>query len=170
MVQNITQELADPFGPDDQQEPETRQGELAPPVQIPTNLAGLTEQYIEVDRRVKELEIELKEQKELKARIEPVLVEQFSANRIQNQKLQTGETVYIRRDTYVSLVTGDDGGHDEAHDALRRNGLEYLVRDNVNSNQLSGWYREKLKQEEEIPQDLLPYLNISDVFRVRVRQ
>ena len=124
----------------------------------------LTEQYIEVDRRVKELEIELKEQKELKA------TDRARAGRagsrptgFRTRSSQTGETVYIRRDTYVSLVTGDDGGHDDAHDALRRNGLEYLVRDNVNSlTSYPRWYREKLKQEEEIPQDLLPYLNISD--------
>lgn len=162
------EEPVDPFG--HHEEPETTQRGLIPEGAMPVNLAELTQQYIEVDRRVKELDIELKEQKALKARIEPILVERFAANNIQNQKLTTGETVFVRRDTYVSLVTDEDGEHGEAHDALRRSGLDYLVKNNVNSLTLSAWYREKVKQEEEIPQDLLPYLNISEIFRVRVRQ
>lgn len=168
------EELAGPFGaePGDPfgAEPERVQEELAPAVEISANLADLTRQYIDADRRQKELENELKEVKAAKALMEPILVERFSASQIQNQKLQTGETVYIRRDTYVSLITDEDGSHGEAHEALRRHGLDFLVKPNVNSQQLSGWYREKLKMEEEIPQDLLPYLNIADVFRVRVRQ
>ena len=160
------EELVDPFGP--AEEPQTRQESLIPEGAMPVNLAELTQQYINTDHRKKELENELKEVKAQLARMEPVLVDRFAANNIQNQKLKSGETVFIRRDTYVSLATDDDGSHGEAHDALRRSGLEFLVKPNVNSHQLSGWYREKLKQEEEIPQDLLPYLNISDVYRVRV--
>ena len=163
------EQLPDPF-PEQPAEPATAQGTTPAVREISTNLAELTQQLTASDRRIKDLEIELKEEKAKYARIEPVVLEQFAANNMQNQKLKTGETIYIRHDTYVSLTTEEDGSREEAHEALRKNGLEFLVKDNVNSTQLSGWYREKVKQEEEIPEDLLPYLKISDVFRVRVRQ
>ena len=153
-----------------EEQPEPFAPELIPQKPIPANLAEIIQELIDCDRRIKSLDAQIKEEKALYSRLEPVLVEQFAANNMQNQKMKTGETVFVRRDVYVSLVKAEDGSLGAAHQALRDHGLGDLVRDNVNGNQLSGWYRERMKQEEEIPVEILPYLNISDIFRVRVRQ
>ena len=148
----------EPFGPE--------------PVEAPVmtgNLHDLIQAYIGCDRRIKELEVRLKEEKALKQKMQTPLLDQFAVNRIQNQKMETGETVFIHKNTQVSLRKNDAGELADAHQALRDHGLDYLVRDNVNGNQLSAWYREQMENEEEIPEELSPFLNVSNIFQVRVR-
>ena len=148
----------EPFGP-----------ETEKALPIPVNLQELTQAYIGCDRRIKELEARLKEEKALKQKMQAPLLDQFAANGIQNQKMDTGETVFIHKTTQVSLRKNDAGELADAHQALRDHGLDYLVRDNVNGNQLSAWYREQTENEEEIPEELSPFLNVSNIFQVRVR-
>ncbi len=76
---------------------------------------------------------------------------------------------YLSREVFASLAPEENGGHEEAHAALRRNGLGYMVKDGVNANTLRAYVREREGLGEEIPRDLRPSIRVTEVFRVRVR-
>ena len=137
--------------------------------EMPANLQEMVERNIELRRDNRDLKDRTDRNNAELAQLDKVIIEQFAARRIQQQKMETGETMYVQKSVYASLVRDDDGEHDGAHQALRDNGLEWLVEDKVNSNSLSGWVREQQKQESEIPEGLLPFLSISEVYRLRVR-
>ena len=136
---------------------------------LPGNLQEMVERNIELRRDNREMKDKTDRNNAELAQLDKVIIEQFAARRLQQQKMQTGETMYIQKSVYASLVRDVDGEHNGAHKALRDNGLEWLVEDNVNSASLSGWVREQKKQESEIPEGLLPFLNISEIYRLRVR-
>ena len=136
---------------------------------MPANLQEMVERNIELRRDNRDLKDRTDRNNAELAQLDKVIIEQFAARRIQKQTMDTGETMYVQKSVYASLVRDEDGEHDGAHKALRDNGLEWLVEDNVNSNSLSGWVREQRKQESEIPEGMLPFLNISEVYRLKVR-
>ena len=136
---------------------------------MPANLQEMVERNIELRRDNRELKERTDRNNAELTQLDKVIIEQFAARRLQQQKMETGETMYVQKSVYASLVRDGDGEHNGAHQALRDNGLEWLVEDNVNSASLSGWVREQRKQESEIPEGLLPFLNISEIYRLRVR-
>ncbi len=138
-------------------------------VELPANLQEMVERNIELRRDNRELKARTeKNDAELK-QLDKVIIQQFAARRLQQQKMETGETMYVQKSVYASLVHDEDGEKNGAHQALRDNGLDWLVEDNVNSSSLSGWVREQKNQESEIPEGLLPFLKISEVYRLKVR-
>ena len=144
--------------------------ELIPPErELPENLKEMVERAIELNRETRELETRVKQNRAELQRLDPVIIEQFGAAQIQQQKMQTGETIYLEKSTYTSLVADDNGDHKAAHQALIEYGPKWLVKDKVDSSSLSAWVREQHKFEIEIHQELLPFLKISDVYRVKVR-
>ena len=155
----------DPFagnGPSGENEPQP------PRTAADVRVEEVAAEMVETSNEIKELESRIKEKKARYAQLETVIVENFARMRISSMKMSTGQNVHIRKDTYASLVKDDNGSHDGAHQALRDNGLGWLVDPKVNLNSLSGWCREQEKQEQEIPESILPFLKISQVFRVRV--
>ena len=136
---------------------------------MPANLQELVERNIELRRDNRDLKEKTDRNSAEIAQLDKVIIEQFAARRLQQQKMQTGETRYVQKSVYASLVRDEDGEHDGAHKALRDNGLEWLVQDNVNSTSLSAWVREQRRQESEIPEGLLPFLNIAEIYRLKVR-
>ena len=153
----------EPFGepmPGEEPEPE-------PMTEV--TLQSLVNRMIELQRKKRERKDEEdRDNAELK-RIEPIISQQFAARQIQQQKNTEGVTVYLQREIWASLVKDEDGSLDDAHEALRSNDLGWLVQDNVNGQKLSAWVREKEKQKEEIPANLLPFLKISKPYKVKVR-
>ena len=96
-------------------------------VALPENLQELVDRDIELRRDNRELKARVeKNDAELK-QLDKIIVDQFAARRLQQQKLATGETVYVQKSVYASLVRDKDGEHNGAHKALRDNGLEWLV-------------------------------------------
>ena len=134
-----------------------------------TSLQSLVRRYIELHRRKRERRDEEKLDNAELEQLEPVIAEQFSKRQIQNQKTSSGETIYIQQEIWASLVTDEDGTKTSAHEALRKHDLEWLVEDNVNGQRLSSWVRERVRNNEEIDEDLLPFLRISKPYRVKVR-
>ena len=80
-----------------------------------------------------------------------------------------GETIYLAKEIWASLVRDEDGSVDEAHKALQEHGLGYLVQDKVDSRSLSAWVREQRREKTEIPEALLPFPKISEAYRVKTR-
>ena len=139
------------------------------PFDQPITLQDLTNRMIELHREKQDLKTRSENNSAEIKLLEPVISKRFAAQQIQQQKNMTGETVYLQRDSWTSLVQDENGSAEEAHQALREHGLAWLVKDNVNGRTLSAWVREQEKQETEIPEDLLPFLKISNAYKVKVR-
>ena len=117
--------------------------------------ARLTEERRKLEAEVKKLATDL-------AGREEMLVEEFAKAGIQNIKTSTGATVYLNREVFAKLV----GDQKKAHTALRRAGLGDFIKDTVNSQTLRAWVRE---MDEVLPKGLQPYIDITEVFRMRMR-
>ena len=117
--------------------------------------ARLTEQRRKLEAEVKRLATDL-------AAREEVLVEEFAKAGIQNIKTTAGQTLYLNREVFAKLV----GDHDEALDAFRTAGLGDFVKESVNAQTLRAYVRE---MDEELPEGLQPYIDITEVFRMRMR-
>ena len=168
MTQQTTDPTADPTADDAPVEPFSDR--LIPEErELPTNLKEIVERAIELHRETRELEARAKENRAELQRLDPVIIEQFGANQIQQQKMKGGATIFLEKSVYTSLVQDDNGEHTGAHQALMENGLDWLVKDKVESTSLSAWVREQKRLETEIPEGLLPFLKISEVYRVKVR-
>lgn len=137
--------------------------------ELPANLEGLVQRSIELRREQRDLKDRMDRNAAELKRLDPALIEQFGRLGIRSQKMISGETTYIERTLHASLVPDDDGEHRQAHAALRRHGLEWLVQDRVNAQSLSAWVREQEKLEAELPPELETFIRRSEVYRVKVR-
>ena len=81
----------------------------------------------------------------------------------------TKGTVYIHRDVVARLRKDEDGGFDQAHQALEDCGLGYMVKGNVNTSSLGAYVREREKCKEEIPLEAAQWIIKTELFRARVR-
>ena len=168
--QRMEEVMEEPFGnPMPGEETPTAGPEAPTAGSAEENLQSLVRRYIELHRRKRERRDEEKIDNAELERLEPVIAQQFAVRQIQNQKTTSGETVYVQQEIWASLVTDEDGTKTSAHEALRKHDLEWLVEDNVNGNRLSSWVRERVKNNEEIDEELLPFLKISKPYRVKVR-
>lgn len=133
---------------------------------IPTSalpsLSDLVMEYADLTEKRRDLEAQVNRLKaDLSAR-EEKLVEEFAQAGIQNIKTSTGATVYLNREIFAKLV----GDQKKAYTALRRAGLGDFIKDTVNSQTLRAWVRE---MDEVLPKGLQPYIDITEVFRMRMR-
>jgi len=94
--------------------------------------------------------------------LEERLVEEFGQAGIQNIKTSAGQTVYLNREVFAKLV----GDQKKAYTALRRAGLGDFIKDTVNAQTLRAWVKE---MDEVLPKGLQPYIDITEVFRMRMR-
>ena len=117
--------------------------------------AQKTEQRRKLDAESKRLATEI-------AALDEKLVEAFAQAGIQNIKTAAGQTVYLNREVFAKLV----GDHKKALTAFRRAGLADFVKATVNANTLRAYVRE---MDEVLPKGLQPYVDITEVFRMRMR-
>ena len=117
--------------------------------------ADLTEQRRKLEAEVKKLATDL-------AAREERLVEEFGQAGIQNIKTAAGQTVYLNREVFAKLI----GDHKKALTAFRRAGLADFVKETVNAQTLRAYVRE---MDEVLPKGLQPYVDITEVFRMRMR-
>ena len=117
--------------------------------------AQKTEQRRKIDAESKRLATDI-------AALDEKLVEAFAQAGIQNIKTKTGQTVYLNREVFAKLI----GDHKKALTAFRRAGLGDFVKETVNANTLRAYVRE---MDEVLPRGLQPYVDITEVFRMRMR-
>jgi len=117
--------------------------------------AQKTEQRRQLDAESKRLATEI-------AALDEQLVEQFAQAGIQNIKTKTGQTVYLNREVFAKLI----GDHKKALTAFRRAGLADFIKETVNANTLRAYVRE---MDEVLPRGLQPYVDITEVYRMRMR-
>ena len=117
--------------------------------------AQKTEQRRKLDAESKRLATEI-------AALDARLVDEFAKTGIQNVRTAAGQTVYLNREVFAKLV----GDHKKALTAFRRAGLADFVKETVNANTLRAYVRE---MDEVLPKGLQPYVDITEVFRMRMR-
>ena len=132
-------------------------------------LETLQDRYIELNREYRDLKSREKANLAERNAIEPVIAARYAALQIQQQNNMRDETICLAKEIWASLVQDKDGSTDEAHKALQEHGLGYLVQDKVDSRSLSAWVREQRREKTEIPEGLLPFLKISEAYRVKTR-
>ena len=131
-------------------------------IQTVIPLSTLVAEFVELTAERRKLEGKVRQlATELAAR-EEKLVEEFAQAGIQNIKTATGQTVSLRREIFAKL-TGD---LKKSHTALRRAGLGDFIKEGVNTQTLSAYVREL---EEVLPKGLQPYINVTEVYRMRMR-
>ena len=96
------------------------------------------------------------------AALDARLVEEFAKTGIQNVKTAAGQTVYLNREIFATL-TGD---LKKAKTALRRAGLGEFIKEGVNAQTLRAYVRE---MDEVLPKGLLPFIDVTEIYRVRMR-
>ena len=131
-------------------------------IQTEQSLSTLVSEYAALTDKRRKLEAEVKKlASELVVR-EERLVEQFAQAGIQNIKTKSGQTVYLNREIFAKLI----GDHKKALTAFRRAGLGDFVKETVNAQTLRAYVRE---MDEVLPKGLLPYIDVTEVFRMRMR-
>tara|TARA_R110000737_G_scaffold175694_1_gene200874 strand:+ start:106 stop:510 length:405 start_codon:yes stop_codon:yes gene_type:complete len=125
-------------------------------------LSVLVAKYAQKTEARRKLDSESKRLATEIAALDARLVEEFAKTGIQNVKTASGQTVYLNREVFATLV----GDQKKAKTALRRAGLGAFIKEGVSAQTLRGYVRE---MEEEIPKGLRPYIDITEVFRIRMR-
>ena len=125
-------------------------------------LSTLVSEFVDLTKQRRDLEAQVNVLKTELAAREERLVEEFGQAGIQNVKTATGQTVSLRREVYAKLV----GDQKKSYTALRRAGLGDFIKEGVNTQTLSAYVREL---EEVLPKGLQPYIDVTEVFRMRMR-
>ena len=128
----------------------------------------MIQEYIGYYNQRKEHENKAKACKEKMTAMKPALTDFFAMEGLQNMKLKEG-TAYLHKTMVANLVPDADGGHEAAHEALKAAGLDYLVKEGVNSKTLNAYVNERDREEEEIPEGLRPFLRVHELYDIKVR-
>jgi hypothetical protein len=130
--------------------------------QVHSTIVTLVSQYANLTIKRRDLEAEANRLKTELLAIEEKLVEEFSQAGVQNVKTTAGQTVYLNREVFAKLV----GDQKKAYTALRRAGLGDFVKETVNAQTLRAYVREV---DEVLPKGLQPYIDITEIYRMRMR-
>ena len=130
--------------------------------QVHSTIVTLVSEYANLTIKRRDLEAEANRLKTELLAIEEKLVEEFSQAGVQNVKTTAGQTVYLNREVFAKLV----GDQKKAYTALRRAGLGDFVKETVNAQTLRAYVREV---DEVLPKGLQPYIDITEIYRMRMR-
>ena len=131
-------------------------------IQTGIPLSTLVAEFADLTEKRRKLEAEVKRMATELAAREEKLVDEFAQAGIQNIKTKTGQTIYLNREVFAKLV----GDQKKAYTAFRRAGLGDFVKETLNANTLRAWVRE---MDEVLPRGLQPYVDITEVYRMRMR-
>jgi len=132
------------------------------PPPVAESISDLVSTYAQWTTQRRKLEAEVNQLKADLSGLEEKLVNLFAEAGIQNIKTKTGETVYLNREVFAKLV----GDQKKAYTAFRRAGLGDFVKETVNAQTLRAWVREV---DEVLPKGLRPYIDITEIYRMRMR-
>ena len=125
-------------------------------------LSMLVADYAALTAKRRSLESEINAIKHDLADREERLVEEFGQAGIQNIKTVGGQTVYLNREVFARLI----GDQKKAYTAFRRAGLGDFIKEVINGQTLRAYVRE---MDEVLPKGLQPYIDVTEVFRMRMR-
>ena len=122
--------------------------------------------FVELDGEIDRADAALKALKEERAQLVDQLLDGFADAGMTNVTIGN-HTVYTTRQTWAGV---DPEKKEEAKEALRAYGLDAFVKEQVNSQQLSAWVRERREADEGIPPAIADVIRITEKWDVRVRR
>lgn len=126
---------------------------------------AIAKQYSTLLTEKKQAEAVLRTLKEEIARLEPLVLDEMRSHQMDKLNLD-GHTLYIHR----ILITKPKSEREEVVEALRTAGLDDLLAENYNANQLSAYVRDVLASGEELPSTLSAAVDVEEIVSVRGRQ
>ncbi len=120
-------------------------------------------EYSKLISRIHELESELRTMKARRNELEEELLDWFTEPNSPDRVTIAGRTLFPMRQVWVSVK--DESGIK----ALKENGLEELVKETVNTQTLSAWYRE-VERDEGVPPWAREALNVTEKYKVGTRK
>ena len=133
------------------------------------DLAQAAAEYADLTQRKRDLERQLAFVKEELTRRESLLAEDLDQAGLQQLKTRAGAVLYRHEALFASLAKDPSGETDPALEALRQQGLGWMVKATVNANTLRSWVKEQEQTPEGLPAELRPHIKISRLPRVGVR-
>jgi hypothetical protein len=124
-------------------------------------------EYTKLRDRQRELGAAHDEVKAAADLLEQELLDEFAQQGVDNIRVD-GHTVYLHRQTWASPSTGHDSTDVVA--ALKAAGLDHMVAERYNSNTLSAYVRELVREDAELPASLQAVVQTTDKFSLRVRR
>ncbi len=139
-------------------------------VAAPDNFKVLLSEFVNLEKRRRDVDGELESIKARTTEIEPKLLEQMAELGLQNARVD-GLTVFQRTDRYVTKRSEKDGVTTERLiEALRGCGLDYMVAENYSSASLKSKIVEWIVEGIEVPPELAACLNIGETLRLVTRK
>jgi seryl-tRNA synthetase len=133
----------------------------------------LVQRLIELDEKIKSQTAELKELSEEREEIERLIVDEWSSINKQNENRQ-GKTIYQARELHCSTAKGHS---DQLQDALRSEGLDEFIREQVSMQSLKSWVRENSEVDDsgerdlsQVPEQVRACLNLYEKHTIRIRK
>jgi hypothetical protein len=117
---------------------------------------------IELDEAKKQLEADIKSITEERSALEQKLLADFEAMGIDSIK-SGGKTVYIQRQLWARASEG-------SANVFRAAGLDYMVKESVNTQTLSAYVRELDRDGSPVPPEIAAVTNVSEAFQLRTRK
>lgn len=145
--------------------------------------AALVAKFIALDTARKKKDKDIKDLKEELAVLEAQLLERMRNAGQQSIKTSEGVTLFVERTVWASAT---EGGQEGLCEALKGLGFDGLVKETTNSQTLSAYVREQETQYRDrearkaplspeeikakvIPAPMRPWLNVSEVFKIKTR-
>jgi hypothetical protein len=120
--------------------------------------------YAELDELRLKLNRELDKIRKKQAKLEPMILENMGESGVDSMRVE-GRTVYIQR-----LIWGKYSDRGDAIKALKEAGLEDLVSEGFNANQLAAYLRELDATNEPLPPEFRGRIEPNEVFSIRTRK
>jgi DNA gyrase/topoisomerase IV subunit A len=120
-------------------------------------------EYAELVSEIDDLNALLGEKKRRRDELQESLLEWFTDPDSPDRVTIAGRTLFPRRQVWVNAKTQD------ALAALKEHGLVDMVKESVNSQTLSAWYRE-LEEEDAVPDWAKEKLDVAEVYKVSARK
>ncbi|MDQ0340245.1 hypothetical protein J2S00_003050 [Caldalkalibacillus uzonensis] len=127
---------------------------------------SLADQLLNLREAKEDLESRLKEINKELEKVENELVEQMRVNELERFNFR-GKLFYQQAKTWASPKKE----HKEyVYQWLKENGYADLVKETVHSQSFSSLINEMLEEEGEVPDDLMPFINLTEKVGIRVRK
>lgn len=130
-------------------------------------LSGNLKRYVELSKRLRDVEGETDTIKEQMKSLEEPILEEMGLMGMQNAKID-GVCVYQKTDRYVSKK-GEVSTQDVCV-ILEQHGLAHLVAPAYSAQSLKAWILEKQVEGVEIPAAILGVLNIGSTVKLATRK
>lgn len=125
------------------------------------------QQYAKAADRKADLEAELLEVKAKLTKLEPLVLDWFQREGVQNIRIN-GRTLHLRRELWAGRAEGVS--NDDAIEALQAAGLDDFAAPRINTQKLSAWCRERDAEGEALPPEFEGVLVVNEKFKVGSRK